>query len=217
MTRLRPLALALLVLAAACASPSGPAQLTGTVSYRERIALPPAALVRVTLLDVSLLDAPERVIAEQEIHPTAQVPISFTLEYDRAAIDPGRRYGLRAIIADASGRVLWATAASQPALTQGAPDTATIVVQRPREGGAPAGPRVFAYACDGFAFRVEVTRERALLFLPGRGNRTLPAVSAASGAKYTDGSTIYWSRGEEALLTLDGVEHRGCRVQPLRD
>jgi membrane-bound inhibitor of C-type lysozyme len=98
-------------------------------------------------------------------------------------------------------------------LTHGAPDTATIVVQRPREGSAPSGPRVFAYACDGFAFRVEVTRERALLFLPGRGSRSLPAVPAASGAKYADGSTIYWSKGDEALLSLDGTEHTGCRVE----
>jgi putative lipoprotein len=213
----RPLLMSLVALGlAACASPGGPAQLTGTVTYRERIALPGGAVVRVTLLDVSLLDAPERVIAEQEIHPTAQVPIPFALAFDRAAIDPERRYGLRASIADATGRVLWATAASHPALTQGAPDSATIVVQRPREGSAPAGPRVFAYACDGFAFRVEVTRERALLFLPGRGSRSLPAARAASGAKYTDGSTIYWSKGDEALLTLDGVEHTGCRVEPLR-
>jgi uncharacterized lipoprotein YbaY len=215
MTGSRSFALPLLVLAAACAS-SGPAQLTGTVSYRERIALPEGAVVRVTLLDVSLLDAPERVIAEQEIHPTTQVPIPFALTYDRAAIDPGRRYGLRAIIAEAEGRVRWATAASHPVLTQGAPDTAAIVVQRPSETRAPAGPRVFAYACDGFAFRVEVTRERALLFLPGRGSRSLPAVPAASGAKYEGGSTTYWSKGDRALLTLDGVEHTGCRMQPLR-
>lgn len=206
----------LLALAAACASPSGTGRVTGSVTYRERIALPEAAVVRVVLLDVSLLDAPERVIAEQEIHPTAQVPIPFALTFDRAAIDPGRRYGLRAIVADAEGRVQWATAASHPVLTQGAPDTATIVVQRPRESSAPTGPRVLAYACDGFAFRVEVTKERALLFLPGRGSRTLPAVPAASGAKYEGGSTIYWSKGDRALLTLDGVEHTGCRMQPLR-
>jgi putative lipoprotein len=216
MTVLRSLALPLLALAVACASPSGLAQLTGTVSYRERIALPEAAVVRVVLLDVSLLDAPERVIAEQEIHPTAQVPIPFALTFDRAAIDGGRHYGLRAIIADAEGRVQWATAVAHPVLTQGAADTATIIVQRPREGSAPTGPRVFAYACDGFAFRVEVTKERVLLFLPGRGSRTLPAVPAASGAKYEGGSTTYWSKGDRALLTLDGVEHTGCRMQPLR-
>jgi len=209
-----PLLLCLVALGlAACASPGEPAQLTGSVTYRERIALPPDPLVRVTLLDVSLLDAAERVIAEQEIHPTAQVPIPFALPLDRAAIDPGRRYGVRATIADATGRVLWATAASQPVLTQGAPDIATVIVQRPRETRAPAGPRVFAYACDGFVFRVEVSRERALLFLPGR-SVTLAAVPAASGAKYADGSTTFWSKGEEASLTLDGVEYAQCRVRP---
>jgi membrane-bound inhibitor of C-type lysozyme len=41
-------------------------------------------------------------------------------------------------------------------------------------------------------------------------------VPAASGAKYEGGSTTYWSKGDSALLTLDGVEHTGCRMQPLR-
>ena len=205
--------LALLALAAACASPSGNAQLTGTVSYRERIALPEGAVVRVTLLDVSMLAIPERVIAEQEIRPTQQVPIPFALPFDRAAIDPEHRYGVRATIADAQGRVRWASVTSQPVLTGGAPETATIVVQSPPEGAAPVAPRVLAYACEGFAFRVEVTRERVLLFAPGRASLTLPAVPAASGAKYSDGTATFWSKGAEALLTLDGVEHRGCKLQ----
>ena len=205
--------LVLLALAGACASPSGPAQLTGTVSYRERIALPEGAVVHVTLLDVSLLAAPERVIAEQEIRPTHEVPIPFALPFDRAAIEPDHRYGVRATISDAEGGVRWASVASQPVLTGGAPDTATIVVQRPLGEAAPVGPRVLAYACEGFAFRVEVTRERALLFAPGRTNLTLPAVPTASGAKYADGNATFWSKGAEALLTLDGVEHRGCKLQ----
>jgi len=212
MTGLRSLALALLAFAAACASPSGTAQLTGTVSYRERIALPEAALVRVTLLDVSLLDAPERVIAEQEIHPTAQVPIPFTLPFERAAIDPGRRYGLRASIADATGRVLWATAVAHPVLSGGAPAAVDLLVRRVGEGGEAAGPRLFAYACEGFAFRVELTQERALLFLPGR-KVTLPHVQSASGAKYSDGDATFWSRGAEVSLRIGGAEYDGCRRQ----
>jgi len=197
---------------AACASPAGPAQLTGAVTYRERIALPAGAVVRVALLDVSLVDAPARVIAEQEIRPTHQVPIPFALEYDRAAIDPERRYGLRATISDADGRLLWINVTSHPAFREGALEAATILVQRVQEGAAPGGPRMRVYACDGLAFRVEVTPGRALLRLRGR-SIDLPAAPSGSGAKYSDGSTTFWSKGNEALLTLDGVEHSGCRVQ----
>ena len=207
---------ALLVLAAACASPSGPGQLTGSVTYRERSALPEGAVVRVTLLDVSLVDAPARVIAEQELRPTGQVPIPFALAYDRAEIDPEHRYGLHAVILDAEGRVRFGTAAAHPVLTGGAPDAGEILVVRAREGAGPSGPRVLPYACADFAFRVELTAQRARLFAPGRAPLDLPAVPAASGAKYTDGSATFWSKGGEAALTLDGVEHAGCRPQPLR-
>jgi putative lipoprotein len=71
---------------------------------------------------------------------------------------------------------------------------------------------VLAYDCAGFAFRVEVSRERARLLLPGR-SVTLPAAPSASGAKYSDGSTTFWSQGDEASLRVDGVEHGGCRAR----
>ena len=60
-SRLGPLALALGL--AGCVSASGPAQLTGSVTYRERVALPPGAVVNVMLFDVSLVGVPPRVVA----------------------------------------------------------------------------------------------------------------------------------------------------------
>ena len=42
-------------------------KVTGSVTYRERIALPPSAVVTVKLLDVSRADAPAELIAEQVI------------------------------------------------------------------------------------------------------------------------------------------------------
>ena len=42
-------------------------QVTGSVTYRERIALPPTAVVQVRLVDVSRADAPAVLIAEQVI------------------------------------------------------------------------------------------------------------------------------------------------------
>ena len=149
----------LLVLATACASPSGPAQLTGAVTYRERSALPEGAVVRVTLLDVSMLDMPERVIAEQEIRTQGeQVPIAFALEFERTTIEPGHRYALRASIREPDGRLAWATATAHPLVEPGAAGEVSVLMQRVAAAVAPTGPRLFAYACDGFEFRVEVTQ-----------------------------------------------------------
>ena len=212
---MRALAAVLLVLPAACAT-TGVEEVTGTVTYRERMALPEGALVRVTLLDVSLVDAPARVVAEQELRPTHEVPIPFALRVPRSAFDPEHRYALTATIWDAAGRPLWTTATAHPVLTHGASRDVSILVRRSGEWAAPVGPRVLAYECEELSFRVEVTKERAVLFLPGK-SLELPAVPAASGAKYSDGSTTWWSRGDEALLTLEGVEQRGCRTRPLRE
>lgn len=212
----RRAATALVLALAACASAAGPARLAGTVAYRERITLTPDSRVVVTLLDVSLVDAPARVIAEREIVTSGeQVPIPFVLEFERAELQRGHRYGVRATIAAPDGRLAFSTTTAQPVLGPGDPEAPALLLQRVAAGATPAGPRVLAYACDGFAFRVEVTRERATLFLPER-SVTLPAVPAASGAKYSDGDTTYWSRGDEASLTLDDAEHAGCRAQPLR-
>ena len=72
--------------------------ISGEVSYRERIALPPNAILTVRLSDVSLADVPESVIAEQEVAQAGQVPIRFEMKLDRTAIQPGMSYALQARI-----------------------------------------------------------------------------------------------------------------------
>jgi putative lipoprotein len=70
----------------------------GEVVYRERIALPPNALVTVQLADVSLADAPAAIVAEQKITPTGQVPVPFELKFDSSAIQSKNSYALQARI-----------------------------------------------------------------------------------------------------------------------
>jgi putative lipoprotein len=69
----------------------------GQVVYRERIALPPDALLVVELADVSLVDAPI-VIAKRRIAPAGNVPIKFEIGFDPKAIQQGRTYALQARI-----------------------------------------------------------------------------------------------------------------------
>ena len=76
--------------------------ITGEVIYRERIALPPNAVLTVELADVSLADAPAAVIAKQKIDPAGQVPIKFEIEVDPAVVQP--KHELRAAGADSRRR-----------------------------------------------------------------------------------------------------------------
>ncbi|BCM18514.1 YbaY family lipoprotein [Mesorhizobium sp. J8] len=77
---------------------AGEKTVAGEVTYRERIALPPDAVLVVELADVSLADAPATVIAKRRIAPTGQVPIKFDIGFDPKAIQKGRTYALQARI-----------------------------------------------------------------------------------------------------------------------
>ncbi|MDF2153605.1 YbaY family lipoprotein [Vibrio sp. CAU 1672] len=91
--------------------------ITGTVAYRERMALPPQAVVTVTLEDVSLADAPSVVLAEQSIDAEGQqIPFAFELEYDSNQIKPNHRYSLRARI-EADGQLMFITDAHVGVIT----------------------------------------------------------------------------------------------------
>lgn len=66
---------------------------------------------------------------------------------------------------------------------------------------APGRPgKTFVYACEGgLRFTARIEGETAWLFLPS-GTINLPHVEAASGAKYSDGSVTFWTKGESAML-----------------
>jgi putative lipoprotein len=77
---------------------SGTASITGTATYRERMMLPPGAVLEVTLEDVSSADAPADVIARNQSKILTGPPFAFTLPYDPSRINSGHRYNVRANI-----------------------------------------------------------------------------------------------------------------------
>ena len=106
------------------------AQITGTVTYLQRMALPPGAVVHVNLLDVSLQDAPARPLGEQIItNPSHQVPIPFKIEYDPAAIDPRHTYAVQARVT-AKGRLIFITTSAYHVITRGNPTHVELIVER---------------------------------------------------------------------------------------
>ena len=71
---------------------ANPFTVTGTVTYLQRMALPPSAVIEVKFQDVFRADAPATVIAEQKITAEGkQVPIPFELRYEPTRIDLGIR------------------------------------------------------------------------------------------------------------------------------
>ena len=74
------------------------AQIEGTVFYRERIALPPNAVVEVQLEDVSRPDAPATIMAVVTLNSKQGPPYAFSIDYSPQQIDSRMTYALRATI-----------------------------------------------------------------------------------------------------------------------
>ncbi len=104
-------------------------QVSGTVTYLQRIALPENALVRVQLLDVTVPDAPTTIVAEQVFGTNgAQVPLPFNLSYSRGAVQETRRYSISARITDRDGRLLFVSDEYVPVITGGSPTSGVELV-----------------------------------------------------------------------------------------
>jgi uncharacterized lipoprotein YbaY len=127
----------------AVCQPGGPIEtqdnvVSGTVTYRQRSALPPTAVLTVKIVDVSRADASATVVTEQRIEIAGkQVPISFDMAYDRSKILDRNRYAVQAEIRD-GGRLLFITDTSYPVITQGSPRNVEITLV-PVGGGGGAG------------------------------------------------------------------------------
>ncbi|MFV0277829.1 MAG: YbaY family lipoprotein [Parahaliea sp.] len=99
------LVMAAAILLAACGKPDTGAHkeadvtlIEGSVSYRERLRLPPDALVEVELQDISRADAPASILATVIGPASSAPPYAYRIEYDSANIAQRHRYSLRAVI-----------------------------------------------------------------------------------------------------------------------
>ena len=147
-----------LVAAVACQSEPGPSNTTlevvsgrkpdssvsGTVTYRERLALTPGATLVVELRDVSHVDVPAPLIARQTISGPGQVPIKFKVGYNRSDISSRNRYAIIAKIVESDGRLAFINDTAYEVITQGKPgkvDMLLVLAQPPSDlvGGSNAG------------------------------------------------------------------------------
>lgn len=185
--------------------------ITGSLSYRARIALPADAEVVVELRDVSA-PGDGRVVAERRRSAQGrQVPLPFELVVDRRVLVDGRRYALRgAVFVD--GRPAWvsqAVAVDVPAAGPLALGTLWL---------APAPDLAFtsAWQCGNVEAQLGVGRGERVTMTVGSRRYEMRQVPTASGARYEavdDPTTWLWSRGDRATLSLRGRAQPECVAQ----
>jgi putative lipoprotein len=109
---------------AAAAEPAGAGSfldITGSVTYLARSALPPDAVLIVRIQDTSRADAPARTLSEQRIELAgAAVPIPFRATVDRDLIGKRARITVSARI-ERGGKLLFINDTSYPAMVDGQP------------------------------------------------------------------------------------------------
>ncbi len=196
---------ALVTVIAAFAAPAGAQTGTrtaeGSLTYLQRIALPPVAEVVVEargLRDVLLGEA--RFMTEG-----AQVPLPFAIELPAG---PGARI-TAAISIEGETRWLSDTVALQPG--EGTASLGELILKSYPTGAIPT-PMI----CGDTTILMSFDGEATIIDVNGETLRLLP-VPAGSGAKFAlpgDETTYFWSKGDVGLLSLLGTEYPECQTLP---
>ena len=165
---------------------------SGTVAYRERMAMPENALLTIQLQDVSVADSPAKVIAEQRfMFAGHQVPLPFEVHYDSAKIDPKHSYALSARIT-VDGQLMFLNTTTYRVITQSNPVNpdlllVTAFVSHPKAGMPTDAKTGFGSA----AFLYELKSRRRVVVTP-----TNVFVQDAEWSR--DGIQIFFTNREKA-------------------
>lgn len=123
------LLLVVIAVVTACAQIPTQPRVTGTAAYKERIALPPNAVLEVTLEDVSKADAKAEVVGRARAEQLGNPPFRFEIPYDPEKIDPHHRYVVRArILVD--GKLQFITDRSYPVLGEAQRTEVALLLRR---------------------------------------------------------------------------------------
>lgn len=155
---------------------------TGTITYRERVALPPDAVAELRIIDATTVDAKAPPVASVTVpFGGAQVPLPFSLQYDERRIVKSHLYTIRASIAS-NGELLFATDIARSVITQGNPTNVDLVLSRvdPTESTVSASVsanasgelEASAWVLKDFEGDAVLTDTRITLDFNGRGRVT---------------------------------------------
>ncbi|MDN3637233.1 YbaY family lipoprotein [Simiduia curdlanivorans] len=192
-----------------CDDASIPTQkvITGTAQLSEPSKLPPNSKLQVVLEDISRADIAAQPIADLEQDATQ--PLNFALSYNHDHLQPNRRYNLRGRIVDARGELLWVTDSQLSPPASNTPVTLKLVAVPSRS----VPPQSLFYQCEKHSLLVKIEGESASLFL-GERVFALHKMMTASGIHYQSEEADFWSKGDEAFLTIAGESRQHCTLQP---
>jgi copper homeostasis protein (lipoprotein) len=117
---------------------AGDMTVRGTASYRERMALPPAAVFEATLQGMSRADVSADILGSVHIENPGSPPFHFEIAYDPARIQSNNSYAVRARIT-VQGRLWFTTDQVYPVLTRGHGRDVELLLRR-TGGGTAATP-----------------------------------------------------------------------------
>ena len=213
--------------------------LIGSITHRERVALPLNAVVELRLEDVTETAAPATVLETRSIGTAGrQVPVTVELRYPPRLVDPDHRYGLRAEIRGGDGSLLFASAKPEPVFRDGpAAELVQLVVFRPgtaaKTGWAPVASGEWSLASvrrEDESVQAMGEGQKYMLELGSDGSVSGWAHCFAFRGRYTQGDfgklAIFRlvaptagcpppSRANEFLGALDRVSHHEIRSTQL--
>lgn len=121
-------ALVLLAIPGLASAQGSTAAVSGTLTYRDRVAIPANAVVTVQIAEVPTAGRPGAVIAEQRFTTNgAQPPFRYSITYDPARIDNAKQYTVQANIT-VNGQPRYSSNAVNRVITGGAPVSNVNVV-----------------------------------------------------------------------------------------
>jgi putative lipoprotein len=113
-----------------------PLAVTGTATYRERMALHSGSVFEATLEDISRADAAAQVIGTSRTENPGNPPFHFSIAYDPEKIITNHTYGVRARVTE-NGKLLFTSTQRYQVLTQGhGSEISMMMLQRVASSGA---------------------------------------------------------------------------------
>jgi heat shock protein HslJ/uncharacterized lipoprotein YbaY/uncharacterized membrane protein len=151
----RNLTIVLVLAVGACSTTPQTTLVTGSLSYRERIALPPGAKAEIAVVPAGPANAAP--ILRRDVPIQGQAPLPFQLELQSDALDPGQHYTLRGSITGGDGAPLWRGDSTTPINPgPGKQDVGTIVLAhvtpplpKPSLPAAGTRPQLQGYVARG--------------------------------------------------------------------
>ncbi len=197
-------------------------RITGAATYRERIALPPDAAFEAVVEDISLADAPAKLLGSVQFSPAGQVPIRFEIPYRDTDVQPSHRYGVRVRITD-KGRLLYTSTQVHPVLTHGAGTTLEMVqLQRVQAPAKPDRTLTNTYwkltELSGAAVKLLPKQREPHLILQTEGSRVAGSggCNRIIGSYRLDGPTLAFGKVASTMMACPaGMDQERAFFQTL--